>query len=60
MPRVTGGGLSFEYPLANRLHIFAVTGLNRLYVLKTSNLESIGERADERVGFLVMCCDGEI
>ena len=43
---VSGEGLSCVNPLVNGLHNFAVTGPNRLRVLKTSNLKCAGKRAD--------------
>ena len=48
MIKVSGEGLSCVNPLVNFLHIFAITGINRLCNFKTSYIKGVNERVDEQ------------
>ena len=50
MAKVSGRGQSCMKSLLNRLYNLAVAGLNRLCVLKFSNVKFTGERAEDRFG----------
>ena len=57
---VSGGGLSCVNQLSNRLHNFAVTGLDRQCVFQTfkqlNMFGNVDERAEGRVDCIVTLC----